>query len=74
MNILEQIEEAKSRFAAKNEREPEEISITKPALLEVARLEKIAYYPNAVLGIPVVFWSPTSSELKQNGDVPFRFE
>lgn len=74
MNILEQVEVAKLQFVSKNGREPEEIQITKPALLDVARLEKRAYYPNEVAGLPVVIWSPTSSELKRNGDIPFRLE
>jgi len=74
MNFLEQIEEAKTRFTKLHGKEPEEISITKKALLEVARLEKRAYYPNEVLGIPVVIWSPTSTELKQNDSLPFRFD
>jgi len=74
MNILQQVEEAKSQFARINGRDPEEIQITKPALLEVARLEKRAYYPNEVAGLPVVIWSPTSAELKRNAGIPFRLE
>lgn len=74
MNILEQILKAKSRFADENGREPEEVHITKPALLDVARLEKRAYYPNEIDGLQVVIWSPTSGELKNNGGVPFRFD
>lgn len=74
MNIVEQVQQAKARFASENGRKPEEIQISKPALLEVARLEKRAYYPNEVAGLPVVIWSPTASELKRNGGVPFRLE
>lgn len=74
MNILKQIDAAKSQFATENGREPEEIEITKKALLDVARAQKMAFYPNEVLGLPVVFWSPTANELKQNGGVPFRLE
>jgi len=74
MNILEQVQQAKSRFAKENGREAEEIQVTKPALLEVARLEKRAYYPNEILGLPVVIWSPTAGELKRNGGLPFRLE
>lgn len=74
MNIIDQVTEAKSRFVKLHGREPEEISITKTALLDVARLEKRAYYPNEVEGLPVVIWSPTTSELKGNGNVPFRLE
>ena len=74
MNILEQVQETKSRFAAENGREPAQIYITKPALLEVARLEKRAYYPNEIHGLEVVIWSPTSGELKRNDDLLFRLE
>jgi len=74
MNILEQISAANSRFTEEHGREPEEISITKKSLLEIARLQKRAYYPNEVLGIPVVIWSPTPGELKRNSGVPFRLE
>ena len=74
MNVLQQVEEAKSQFVSKNGREPEEIQITKPALLDVARLEKRAYYPNEVAGLPVVIWSPTADELKRNAGIPFRLE
>ena len=74
MDIVQQVEEAKSRFTRSNGREPEEVQITKFALLEVARLEKQAYYPNEVAGLHVVIWSPTASELKRNAGVPFRLE
>lgn len=74
MNILEQIDAAKLRFAKLHGKEPEEIAITKAALLDVARLEKSAYYPNEVLGLPVVIWSPTSNEIDRNDGLPFRLE
>jgi len=74
MNILEQIQQAKTRFANENGREPGEIQVTKLALLDVARLEKRGYYPNEILGLPVVIWSPTAGELKRNGGLPFRLE
>ena len=74
MNILEQVRESSARFIESNGREPENIFVTKPALLEVARLEKRSYYPNEILGIQVVIWSPTSGELERNGGAAFYLE
>ena len=74
MNILEQVKDAKPRFVELNGREPEHIFVTKTSLLEVARLEKRSYYPNEILGIQVIIWSPTSGELERNGGAAFYLE
>lgn len=74
MNLLDEITASKKMFVSSKGRNPDEIWITKKALLDVARLLKMAYYPNEVAGVPVIIWSPTAIELKGNNDSPFRFE